>query len=52
MQIRIKTDTMMPRMKRMLRKIENKTPVLREMGTEVAGMARKAFTDESLRPST
>lgn len=52
MNVRVKTDTLTPHMKRMLRRIENKRPVLREMGTEVASMARKAFTDESLRPST
>lgn len=51
MEVRIKTDTMTPQMKRMLRKIQNRRPVLREIGTEASSMARRAFTDESLRPT-
>lgn len=51
MEVRIKTDTMTPQMKRMLRKIQNRRPVLREIGSEASSMARRAFTDGTLRPT-
>ena len=51
MEVRIKTDTMTPHMMRMMRKIKNRRPVLMEMGTEASSMARRAFTDGTLRPT-
>ena len=52
MQITIKTDTLTPSIKALLRKVENPQPVMRSIGTMVASMAKDAFTNPSLRPTT
>ncbi len=52
MQISLKLDTISPSLKRVLKQVENPSAVLREIGTTVVEMSKKAFTNPSLRPST
>ena len=51
MQITIKTDTLTPALKEMLRKVENPAPCMRAIGTAVETMAKQAFTNPDLRPT-
>jgi phage gpG-like protein len=52
MQITIKTDTMTPQLQQILARIKDSQSVMREVGTALAAMTRKAFTNPEMRPST
>jgi phage gpG-like protein len=46
------TDTLTPDLTRKLKAVQNRAGVLRAMGQQVKSMARAAFTESELRPST
>lgn len=47
----IKSDAVTPDLKRRLRKVEDPTVALRKAGVAVVGLAVRAFTDDSVRPT-
>jgi phage gpG-like protein len=52
MQISIKTDTMTPHLQKLLAKVKNPSPVMREIGDSLVTLTKQAFTNPALRPAT
>ena len=47
----IVTDTITPELARILREIQNRTPIMRAIGQELVSITRQAFTNPPLRPA-